>query len=56
VIVHGGTCRRRRLDRFDVPQPICKIDGVGELGGLSGDRAASKGGMRTDGETSQSKD
>jgi hypothetical protein len=56
VIAYGRTCRRRMLDRFDVPQPICKIDRVVELGGLSGDRAASKGGMRTDGETSQSKD
>lgn len=44
------------LERFDVPQPICKMDGDVELGGASCDRAASKGGMRMDGETSQSKD
>jgi len=40
------------LERSDVPQPICKIDGVVELGGVSCDKAVSKGGMRTDGETS----
>jgi hypothetical protein len=55
-IVDGGACRRSRLERLDVPQPMCKTDVELELGGVSCDRAVSRGGMRTDGGTSQSKD
>jgi hypothetical protein len=57
-MVDGGACKRRRLERFDVPQPICRIDGGSELGDVdaSCDKAVSSGGIRTDGDTSQSND
>ncbi len=41
-IVDGGAWRRRRLERLDVPQPICRMYGDVELGDVSCGRAESR--------------
>lgn len=46
VIVDGGTCRRRALERFDVPQPIYRIDGEHELNEASRESIVSRGGTK----------